>query len=117
MDPEKAARANLMYQSILLAHIQAVVELHHAPNLEQMMASYESAFDIHRARPSRSLVPEHMQEDVLRLLSAESVVIREILAKCYDTDKQRMLGNFEGRPDLLGKMPVYTDFLPLKPKS
>ena len=121
MTPEKAARANSMHQKVQSAHIRSIVELHHAPTLEQMLESYQQAFESYMERPGRSVNPElpdrQVPEHVLRLVSAEAVVIREILAERYDADKQIMLGNIAGDSGSLGKMPAIMDFLPLKPKT
>jgi len=87
---EKAARANSMYRDIQLAHIRGVMGTHHSPSLEQMLESYQQAFETYIARPGRSLAPErpdrNMPENVLRLLSTEAVVIQDILAQCYNAD-------------------------------
>jgi len=119
LDPEKAARANLMYRSIQLAHIRGIIGLHHAPTSEQMLESYRGAFDSHMARPGRSLVPggpdRHVPENVLRIMAAEAAVIQEILAKCYDADKQKMLANLAANPSLLEKMPAIMDYSPPRP--
>ena len=121
MDAEKAARANSMHRRVQFAHIRSIVEMHHSSSSEQMLESYRAAFDSHMARPGRSLDPERpdrqVPENVLRLLSAEAVVIQEILANCYAPDRQMMLANLEGNPGLLEKMPLITDYLPLKPKG
>ncbi len=121
MDPEKAARANTMYRVVQLAHIKRVIELHHAHSLAQMQGSYQNAFDNHMARPGRSLDPDrpdrNVPENVLRLMSAEAVIIQGILAKCYDADKQKMLVNLEANPGLMEKMPAIMDYPPSRPKG
>ena len=119
MDPEKAARANMMYRKIQMAHTKSVIDLHHTPSLEQMQESYQNAFDNHMARPGRSLDPDRpdrdVLENVLRLMSAEAVVIQEILTKCYDADKQKMFANLEADLDLMEKMPAFMDYPPSRP--
>lgn len=109
-----------MYRQIQLAHIKGLIELHHASSLEQMQESYQNVFDNHMARPGRSLAPDrpdrNVPENVLRLMSAEAIVIQEILAKCYDADKQRMLANLDANIGHMEKMPAIMDYPPARPK-
>jgi len=48
-------------------------------------------------------------------MAAEAAVIQEILAKCYDADKQKMLANLAANPSLLEKMPAIMDYSPPRP--
>ena len=105
MDPNKKARADSLFRHVQMAHVKGIVELHHAPTVEQTLENYQCTFKSFTASPQATRTPERVR----RFMQKEVSVITDLLALSFDPDKQRMLANLDAIPGLLDRMPLITN--------
>lgn len=82
MDPNKKALADRLFRGVQRAHIKGVIEMHHAPGLEQTLDNYRGSFESYSASPEAA----RRQERTWRFLQAEVPAVTRILAACHDPD-------------------------------
>ena len=106
MDPQKILLADKLFRSVQMAYIHGVISLHHAPTVEQTLENYHAGFK--RLASSKA---EQPNERARRFMAAELPAITDILASCYDPDREAMLANLAARPELLDRMTVMSKYL------